>query len=62
MCVISVNYLHSVRIIWGGAVKTFLEFIDINGFLHHEFAPPGQSVTGHLSVPALQRFCKAIPH
>jgi hypothetical protein len=26
----------------GGAVKKFPEFFDVDGLLHHEFAPPGQ--------------------
>jgi hypothetical protein len=37
-----------------GAVKKFPEFFDIDGPVHHEFATPGQSVTGHLCVQVFQ--------
>jgi hypothetical protein len=28
--------------------------------VHHEFVPPGQSVTGHFYVQVLQRLCDAV--
>jgi hypothetical protein len=33
-----------------GAVKKFPELLYIDGLVHHQFIPPGQSVTGHLYV------------
>jgi hypothetical protein len=42
------------------AVKKFQEFFDIDGLVHHEFTPPGQSVTGHFSVQVLQRLSYAV--
>jgi hypothetical protein len=35
-------------------------FFDIDGLVHHEFVPPGQSVTGHFYVQVLQRLCDAL--
>jgi histone-lysine N-methyltransferase SETMAR len=32
-----------------------IAFFDIDGLVHHEFMPPGPSVTGHLYVQVLQR-------
>jgi hypothetical protein len=45
-----------------GAVKKSLEFFDINDLMHHEFVPPGQSVTGHSYeyFQVLQRLCNAV--
>jgi hypothetical protein len=43
------------RLTHTGAVKKFPEFCDIDCSVHHEFVPPGQSVTGHLYVQVLQR-------
>jgi hypothetical protein len=58
-----------------GAVKKFPEFYDIDGLVHHEFVPPGQSVTGHFCLQVSQRkrrdkwqagrdsdFCITMPH
>jgi hypothetical protein len=33
----------------------FLEFFDIDGLMHHEFIPPGKSVTRHFYVQVLHR-------
>jgi hypothetical protein len=35
------------------AVKKFPEFFDIDDVEHHEFVPPGQSVTGYFYVQVL---------
>jgi hypothetical protein len=42
------------------AIKKFLEFFDMDGFVRHQFAPPGQSETGHFYVQVLQRFRDAV--
>jgi hypothetical protein len=38
------------------AVKKFLEFFNIDGLVHREFVPSGQSVTGHFYVRVLQMY------
>jgi hypothetical protein len=43
-----------------GAVKKFSEFFDVDGFVHHEFISPEQSVTGHFYVDVLQRLLDAV--
>jgi hypothetical protein len=44
-----------------GAVKKFPESVDIDGFVHHEFVPPGQSVTGHFYEQVLHWLSKIRP-
>jgi hypothetical protein len=41
-------------------VKSIPEFFDIDGLVHHESIPPGQSVNGHSYVQALHRLCHAV--
>ncbi|PNF17245.1 hypothetical protein B7P43_G05234 [Cryptotermes secundus] len=36
-----------------------LAFFDIDGLVHHEFIPPGQTVTGHFYMQVLQRLRNA---
>jgi len=38
----------------------FIEFFDIEGVVHHEFSPPGQTVNGHFYVQVLQRLRVAL--
>jgi hypothetical protein len=45
--------LHTLEL--RGTVKRFKEFCYIAVLLHHEFVPPGDSVTGHFYVQVLQR-------
>jgi len=35
-------------------------FFDIDGVVHHEFSPPGQTVNGHFYVQVLQRLRDAV--
>jgi len=37
-----------------------IAFFDIDGVVHHEFVPPGQTVNGHFYVQVLQRLCDAV--
>jgi hypothetical protein len=37
-----------------------IAFFDIDGLVHNEFIPPGQSVTGHFYMQVLQRLHNAI--
>jgi hypothetical protein len=37
-----------------------IAFFDIDGLEHHEFIPPGQTVTGHFYVQVLQRMRDAV--
>jgi hypothetical protein len=43
-----------------GEDRTFPEFFDIDGSAHHEFVPPGQSVTSHFYLQVLQRLRDAV--
>ena len=37
-----------------------IAFFDIDGVMHHEFVPPGQTVNGHFYVQVLQRLRDAV--
>ena len=37
-----------------------IAFFDINGVVHHDFVPPGQTVNGQFYVQILQRMCDAV--
>jgi len=37
-----------------------IAFFDIDGVVHHEFIPPGQTVNGHFYVQVLQRLHDAV--
>jgi hypothetical protein len=37
-----------------------ITFFDINGVMHHEFSPPGQTVNGHFYVQVSQRLRNAV--
>jgi len=37
-----------------------IAFFDINGVVHHEFIPPGQTVNGHFYMQVLQRLRNAV--
>jgi len=37
-----------------------IAFFDIDGVVHHEFVPPGQTVNGHFYVQVLQRLRDAV--
>ena len=37
-----------------------IAFFDIDGVVHHEFVPPGQTVSGHFYVHVLQRLRDAV--
>ena len=37
-----------------------ITFFDIDGVVHREFIPPGQTVNGHFYVQVLQRLCDAV--
>ena len=37
-----------------------ITFFDIDGVVHHEFVPPGQTVNGHFYVQVLQRLRDAV--
>ena len=39
---------------------TLIVFFDIDGVVHHEFVPPGQTVNGHFYVQVLQRLCVVV--
>ena len=39
---------------------TFIAFFDIDGVVHHEFVPPGQTVNGNFYVQVLQRLRDAV--
>jgi hypothetical protein len=50
--------------VWLGALIVMQEplliaFFDIDGLVHHEFLPPGQSVAGHFYMKFLQRLYDA---
>jgi hypothetical protein len=51
--------------VWLGALIVMqkplpIAFFDIDGLVHHEFVPPGQSVTGHFYMKVLQRLREAV--
>ena len=37
-----------------------IAFFDIDGLVHHEFVPPGETVNGHFYVQFLQRLRNAL--
>jgi hypothetical protein len=41
-------------------LQVLIAFFDIDGVVHHEFVPHGQTVNGHFYVQVLQRLRDAV--
>jgi hypothetical protein len=48
------------RLIKSKEKEMLITFFDINGVVHHEFSPPGQTVNGHFYVQVSQRLRNAV--